>query len=329
MPLADRFHAYVKQLTGHEPAWRTVHATSLPAYLRQRFEVRQIEMLGQIWLAAMLKDGEALAPLQLHKQLKQLQDRCVPQAEGACLVAEELPPHVRRRLVELGQAFVVPGRQLFWPAIGSAETVRRPQRLRPKPVEVLVPVAQQLLIALLLRRLLPPLTIGSAAEALGCSTASVSQAVKALEASALVQSEMRGRERLFDLMASPADVWRLAQPLLRTPVRQRVRVLLAELPQTLLLRAGESALATVTDMGDPAEQVFAITSRYWGKYADVPVHIPVPDTGTCVVELWRYPPEPTAAHGCVDPLSLYLSLRDARDERLQLALQALMERIEW
>lgn len=329
VPFADRFQVYVKQLTGHELVWVSAHEPALPPYLSQRFEVRQIEVVGQIWLAALLKDGETPAPLQLHKQLKQLQDRYVPQAEGACLVAEELPPHVRRRLVELGQAFVVPGRQLFWPAIGSAETVQRPQRLRPKPVEVLGPVAQQLLIALLLRRLLPPLTIRSVAEALGCSAASVSQGVKELEASALVKSEMQGRERLFALAGPPADMWRLAQPLLRTPVRQRVRILLAGLPQGVQLRAGEGALATATDMAEPVEEVFAIASRYWGKYADAPAHIPVPDTGTCVVELWRYPPEPTAAHGCVDPLSLYLSLRDDKDERLQLALQDLMEQIEW
>src|SRR5690606_1907479 len=110
---------------------------------------------------------------------------------------------------------------------------------------------------------------------------------KELEASALVKSEMQGRERLFALAGPPADMWRLAQPLLRTPVRQRVRILLAGLPQGVQLRAGEGALATATDMAEPVEEVFAIASRYWGKYADVPAHIPVPDTGTCVVELWR------------------------------------------
>lgn len=329
VPLADHFQAYVGQLTGHELAWVRVREASLPPYLRQRFEARPMEVAGQIWLAALLNDGETPAPMQLHKQLKQLQDRYVPQAEGVCLVAEELPPHVRRRLVELRQPFVVPGRQLFWPAIGSAETVQRPQRLRPKPVEVLGPIAQQLLIALLLQRVLPPLTIQSVAEALGCSAASVSQAVKSLEASALVKSEVQGRERLFVLAGPAADMWRLAQPLLRSPVRQRVRILVAELPEDLQLRAGERALASVTDMADPDEPVFAIASRNWGRCVDAPIYIPVPDIGTCVVELWRYPPELTAAHGRVDPLSLYLSLKDDKDERLQLALEDLVEQIEW
>ena len=327
VPLADHFQRYVQQLTGRELDWAPAHSLNLPPYLSQRFEVRTLQVAGKSWLAALLKSPEPPAPLQLHKQLQHLQERYAPQAEGACLVAEELPPHLRRRLVELGQAFVVPGRQLFWPAIGSAETVQRPKRLRPKPVEKLGPVAQQLLIAILLRRLMPPLTIKSVAEALCCSAASVSQAVKALEASALVQSEILGRERVFALADTPADVWRLAQPLLRTPVRQRVRILLADLPPGLHLQAGESALATATGIAEPTEKVFAVASRRWGKYPEVPAHIPQPDNGASGALLCRYPPKATAAHGFFDPLSLYVSPRDYKDARLQLTLPDLQYRI--
>src|SRR5690606_30257408 len=235
-PLADQFQAYVQQLTGQELVWRPWAGAALPGYLGQRYQPHLAALAGKLWLIVLLRQPAPPAPLQLRKQLDQLAERLDPRVAGTCLVAEHLPPYLRTRLVELGQPFVVPGRQLFWPAIGSAETVQRPQRLRPKPVEVLGPVAQQLLIALLLRRLLPPLTIRSVAEALGCSAASVSQGVKELEASALVKSEMQGRERLFALAGPPADMWRLAQPLLRTPVRQRVRILLAGLPQGVQLR---------------------------------------------------------------------------------------------
>lgn len=57
------------------------------------------------------------------------------------------------------------------------------------------PVAQQLFIALSLQRLLPPVTVTAVAEALGCTPASVSQAVKALEGSDLLHSQLEGRER--------------------------------------------------------------------------------------------------------------------------------------
>ena len=328
-PLADQFLPYVQQLTGQVPAWQPWVGGALPGYLAQRYEARLATLAGQAWLIAFLRQPDTPAPLQLLKQLDQLQARIDAPVAGTCLVAEHLPPYLRNRLVELGQPFVVPGRQLFWPAIGSAETVQRPQRLRPEPVDTLGPVAQQLLIALLLRRVLPPLTITAVAQALGWTAASVSQAVKALEASGLVESRTEGRERIFALADAPGEVWRQAQPLLRTPVRQRIRMRQVDLPPDANLRAGESALATLTDLTEPAEPVFAVASRHWPKGPETPPAIPTPDTGTCVVELWRYPPDATATHGRVDPLSLYLSLYDARDERLQLALHELMEQVEW
>lgn len=329
LSLVGLFQAYVQKLTGLAPVWQPWTGGALPGYLEQRYEPRPVTLAGQVWLVAFLRQPDVPAPLQLCKQLEQLATRLDPPGAGVCLVAEHLPPYLRKRLVELGQPFVVPGRQLFWPAIGSVETVQRPQRLRPEAADTLRPVAQQLLIALLLQRLLPPVTITTAAEALGCTPASVSQAVKALEASGLVRSQMEGRERTFSLAHAGELAWQRAQPLLRTPVRQRVRIHHADLPRGVDIRAGESALAALTDLAEPAEPVYAVASRHWPKRTDAPAAIPTPDTGTCVVELWRYAPQATVEQGIVDPLSLHLSLRDVKDERVQLALRELMEQIAW
>lgn len=326
--LAEPFQAYVQQLTGQMPVWQPWPGPALPGYLKQRYQPQLATLAGQVWLVAFLRQPDPPAPQVLQTQLQQLADRLDPAPAGVCLVAEHLPPYLRNRLVELGQPFVVPGRQLFWPAIGSAETGQRPKRLRAAPVERLGPIAQQLLIALLLRRLLAPVTIAAAAEPLACTAASISQAVKALEAAGLVGSQLQGRERVFALADAGDAIWQRAQPLLRSPIRQRLRIREVELPAGARLRGGESALAAATDLAEPAEPVFAIASRQWPKH-DAPQTIPTPDAGTCVVELWRYPPEATAAHGRVDPLSLSLSLDDAKDERVQLALQSLMEQIAW
>lgn len=324
----DALRAYVQQTTGLEPALQPWRGAALPAYLKQRYEPALLEHEGQTWLVALLRQSDPAPPLQLVKQLAQLEDLAPPRPKGTCLVADHLSPYLRRRLVELGQAFVVPGRQLFWPAIGSAETTQRPKRLRPTPVQTLGPTAQQLLIALLLQRMLPPITVTSAAEDLGCTAASISQAVKALEANGLVQADLQGRERIVRLAAEPAVIWRRAQFYLRSPIRQRRRVRASELPPAATLRAGESALAAMTELAEPKEPSYALASRLWPKM-DPPKSIPTPDVETCVVELWRYTPEATANHGCVDPLSLTLSMEGAKDERVQLALESLMEKMAW
>ena len=327
--LAPPFQAYVQQITGRAPVWLPWTGGTLRGYLEQRYAPALAMLDGQVWLVVFLRQQDVPAPLQLLKQVEQLAARLVPPAAGTCLVAEHLPPYLRNRLVELGQPFVVPRRQLFWPAMGSAETVQRPRRLPPRPAKTLEPIAQQLLIALLLQRLLPPVTITTAADALGVTPASISQAVKVLEASELVHSQRDGRERTFSLAQAGRIAWERAQPLLRTPVRQRVRIQHVELPTGAVVRAGESALAAQTDLVEPLEPVHAMASRHWPKRTAVPTAIPTPDAGTGMVELWRYPPQATKGEDDVDPLSLYLSLRDSKDERVQLALKALMEQIPW
>ena len=328
-PLAAQFQAYVQQLTGLVLEWHAWSGPALPGYLQQRYDPYPVTVAGQSWLAVLLRQPDPPPPVQLRKQLEQLVAKIEPRPAGVCLVAEHLPAYLRTRLVELAQPFVVPGRQLFLPTMGGAETLERPQRLRPRPVETLGPVAQQLLVALLLKRLLPPLTIKVAAGSLGCTAASVSQAVKALEGCELVHTQAQGRERVFALRGAPDQTWQHAQAMLRDPVRQRVRVPEAMLPREVVIHAGESALAAQTSLAEPAEPVYAFASRRWlNQASDFPV-IPMPDVGTCVVELWRYPPDTTASQGLVDPLSLYLSLRDSHDERVRLALQQLMEQIAW
>lgn len=331
LPLVDSFAAYVQQLTGQAVRWLSWSEPRLPRYLSQRYEPLLASVADRIWLVLLLHPADPSSPVQLTKQLAQLLERVHPQPAGTCLVAAQLPPYLRTRLVELGQPFVVPGRQLFWPALGSAETVQRPQRTPPRPVGVLRPAAQQLLIALLLKRLLPPLTVSATADALQVSAASVSQSVKALEGSGLLVSELQGRERIFSLTDAPHVAWEKAQPLLRTPVRKRLRLHREQLPaQALQWQAGETALAHCSNLAAPAEPGFAVASRRWRSLntADA-TGIPMPDTATCILELWRYAPDPIAGGEIVDPLSLYLSLRDHPDERVQLALQELLESLPW
>ena len=68
-------------------------------------------------------------------------------------------------------------------------------------------------------------------------------------------------------------------------------------PQARLWSAGETALAQYSSLAAPVEPVYALASRQWRSLAaDVPL-IPMPDMGTCVLELWRYPPEGAALQG--------------------------------
>jgi DNA-binding MarR family transcriptional regulator len=304
-------------------------AVRLPLYLAQRFEAHVIRVADQPMIAAVLKGDDLPPPTVLHNQVHRLLDLIGAESDGFCLVAEQLPPYLRRRLVEMRMPFVIPGRQLYWPALGNAETAQRPRRLHPRPVDRFGPATQQLLIAMLLLRLPRPTTVSGAAEALEYTAMSMSRAVKELEGAALIASAEHGRLRTFTLQDSPAAVWAKALPKLRNPVMDMFRVLRRDLPATVSVMAGESALAERSNLVAPQEPVFAVASRVWTRlHRDVRI-IPTVDEGTCRLELWRYAPEVTAEEGQVDPLSLLLSLREHPDERVQQALGVMMRQLPW
>ena len=59
------------------------------------------------------------------------------------------------------------------------------------------------------------------------------------------------------------------------------------------------------------------------------IEYPKVGDGTCEIELWSYDPQFFATGNSVDVLSLYLSLKDEDDERVQQALSDMMEKMEW
>jgi len=59
------------------------------------------------------------------------------------------------------------------------------------------------------------------------------------------------------------------------------------------------------------------------------IEVPAQDPDASEVEVWSYPPVLFAEDGIVDPLSLYLSLKEDHDERTETALEEMMEKFKW
>ena len=53
------------------------------------------------------------------------------------------------------------------------------------------------------------------------------------------------------------------------------------------------------------------------------------ESATARIEVWSYEPRLLGDEQMVDPLSLYLSLRDSPDERIQQQLEQLIEGVKW
>jgi DNA-binding MarR family transcriptional regulator len=325
--LAQQFTEYISKVAGLPVTWGTAVPRALPQYLSQQYALQEVIVGGRAFLGILLTDIENFRPAVFEKHLRQIMRNDIS-LDAYCLIATELPGYTRRRLVERQIPFVVPGQQMSWPELGVAAQARKTARTVVKP-EALTPAAQAVLIYSLNGNIKAPVTPKALADQLGYAGMSMTRALDEIEASGLCRVSREGRERLLDFGKDRRTLWQEALPYLRTPVRGTVRIKEDQFPPDLQIKAGETALAERSMLAPPKEPVYALGRYNWKKLAERVEQIPVEDVETSRIQLWRYDPALFMKDGHVDPFSLYLSLQDEEDERLELALAEMMEKTVW
>jgi hypothetical protein len=141
----------------------------------------------------------------------------------------------------------------------------------------------------------------------------------------------RGKMVVIEFVAARRDLWEKALPVMLSPVLKRIHVRLRGNRPALALDAGLTALSKLSDLAPGQEQVLAMTPRTFKAVQKGLLDlVPFPEPETTTVELWRYEPALLSKGSrSVDPLSLYLSLRGANDERVDAALNDLLKGIQW
>jgi len=155
----------------------------------------------------------------------------------------------------------------------------------------------------------------------------MSRSVDELVVTKVIQVERAGRERLVTFSENRRAIWEDMLPRLRNPVSKIVRIFKNKLPRENVVAAGISALALRTMLNEPAYSEYAISRDAWKALEKTGIDIiPVEEPGTCLLQVWCYDPKILEIDdGGVDPFSLFLSLQNEHDERIDMALDKMME----
>lgn len=163
---------------------------------------------------------------------------------------------------------------------------------------------------------------------LGYSAMSMSRAMRELETTEIVKVQRSGKERLMSLADTAKASWQKALPYLRNPISKVERVLLHDVKRKNMIFAGETALARLSLLSEPVTPCYAVGKSGWQSLVKAGIErIPVEEPDTCLLQTWLYDPSLLTTSNTVDPYSLYMSLQDDSDERIEQALALLMERI--
>lgn len=297
-----------------------------PLFLRERYAFLEGRLLETplLFMASRTPDEET--PATIRKHLAQAHEKS---GRLVVYVREGVTSYNRKRLIEHRIPFIVPGRQMYLPPLGLDFRERFDQKKRAG--DVLGPSTQAVLIHMLLRTLDDsPVTAVNLKPHLRYSAITLSRAFDELESAGLAESTTVDRTRELRLLAHKRSTWEKALPLMRSPIRRLLHAR-GEMHALRGLVAGLSALARRSMLAEPSSPVVAVSREDWrsGLQHGAVETIPLREPGAADVEVWMYPPHILSDGDAVDPLSLYLSLREDADERVQGALDRMLDELPW
>lgn len=315
--LIDDFKNYLKRIGVGVHIGESRVVTGLPLFTEAANDWFDAEIGGcSVVLAVAKRNG--LAPQDVVAQWKSIQRitglACVmvlqPENESYCAVLNAAKVD-----------YVMPNSRLH--VCGKMMLVTRPaSRGGYVPKSRMTIAAQRIVLHYLLNGRNGRSSFAELLASLDMGKVQISFAARELERLNLCSIDRSWRAHAFVWTGDKRSLWARAQPKMSSPVQRRIRV---RKPPKGLPIAGIEALSSLSLLASDDMPTYAISRKdeRVGALIDAGYEGPF-------VEVWKYDPTELSAEGnCVDPLSLYLSLREDPDPRVQGELKTLLEKREW
>ena len=232
------------------------------------------------------------------------------------LVLNECLPRQRESLIKARIPFVMEGMQIFLPFMGVALQEKfSKRRLIPSKIS---PAAQVLFLYFLYSGK-EEISFSELSNHLSYSLMTISRATKQLEDAGITKSHKRGVSKFVTSEFHGKELFTVAEKFLISPVKKKLYIERKDLKDEFL-KAGIFALSEYSMLSPSKIETYATMQFYGNSYefmTDIDKEIQL--------EIWHYDPKLFGMKGKIDALSLYLSLKDNADERIQISLTEMME----
>ncbi len=317
---------YIAQTLGEELELEKMSAPSLdklPLYLLKGYSLYKGNLQHNQMIFACVQNSDDHTPQRLKKDAEALNNLLkLP----IVYVFSTLESYNRLRLVEKRISFVVPFKQLYLPFLAISFIEIKPKKNKRR--EWLSPVSQCLLLYHLEMENLDGINFNSIGRIIGYSSMSITRAAEELENFELVKIEEQKRERFLKFEEVKNELWNASLPRLTSPVK--ISMSLRKLPAGLQpLKTFDNALSFYSDLSQGNKEAYAIGPEdFKSLLKNESVNLEIDHFGgEILLEVWKYSPKILSKTNYVDPLSLYLSMRDIRDDRVKISLNQMIHNL--
>ncbi|GAK61002.1 hypothetical protein U27_00900 [Candidatus Vecturithrix granuli] len=291
---------------------------NLPIYLRETYLIQTTRLFERDILFLQPRDHQRLTVQQYCKHIHVIEKAF---SSPAVLLLESIEAYNRKRLIQKQLAFIIPGKQMFIPQL--LVDLKEFRSVVQKKKEKIQPAAQCLLLFYILKEEVEKMSLKKIAEKLHYTPMTISRAVNDLAEKKLCHLEgIKDKRVIFD--EKKEHLWDKSLPYLQNPIIKKVY--LEEVSgQTPMYKAACSALSYYTNLTEDSLPWYAISKTdysYLKRQKQIKVIHNV--EGGVGLEIWKYAPGILAQNHIVDPLSLYLTFQEIKDERVEMELERMV-----
>lgn len=286
----------------------------LPLYIvnSYQFYTAYIENIRCI----VIKPIEELPTLPSLK--KQIQKIRVIDDVPVVLYSKTISFYRRKSLLENHIPFIT-DKQVFLPFIGTLlVNEKEPEKIKDKFV-----YSTQLLFLAYMYNHEKKAYVSDLSKYLPFSAMTLSRAIKQLEMTDLFLVYKVGVNKVIESKYSYKELFERIQRYLLTPVRQ-VGYMDQSLVTDHMILAGESALSEISMLNPSRIKIYAVYEKDFDKTQLIDELID-PDVQV-KVEIWAYNPQLFTHTNIADTLSIILSLKENKDERIEEVLEDILEK---
>jgi hypothetical protein len=319
-----RLQKYIRDVLGIEVNIKPFPGNNLavlPLFLRKMYDLQKTWLFEREIILIQQNKSENFTTDQYLKHVRQIEQTYnLP----VILVLESIEAYNRKRLIEKKIAFIIPEKQMFIPQL--LIDLKEFRNVSKKKRETILPAAQCLLFYHLLKENIQGMNFKTLSEKTNYTQMTITRAATDLAEREICQIEGR-KDKQIRFNADSKAIWEKIQSFLQNPVKRKIYIK-DQIDQNLMYRAGFSALSYYTNLASDADECFAIAST---DYLNLKNSNHLESTnrieGHVSIEIWKYAPGILVNNRIVDPLSLYLTMKEEKDERVELELEKMIEKL--
>lgn len=287
----------------------------IPIFLKSLYKFHEMKILGNLYvLIEVIDQAPGIDTIKKHiNRIEKITNHQI------VLYYKKITRYRRKSLIENNIPFIIEDGQIFLPFLGM--NLKKMEDSVEKKMRKFTPSAQIAYLYFFYNKE-TVLNATDFSKIFGWTLMTASRALNDLYHAKLLTYEIRGktgRSKEYTRVLDP-DYFKMGSELLNSPVK---RVVYVKKPPEKSYVAGLEALANLSMLNPPNYKVRAIYEGYLEsedletiKNEDI-----INDERLVELQIWGYDPKLFTKKDIVDRVSLYASLKEENDERIEQALE--------